>query len=568
MAKELKKMPTPEELATQRERMEKQGVGFTDILRALSLGLLPNAPRLPQQAYTGATTMGGGYQKGYAGYGGMKGTMSFATLRQVAERSPMLSAIISRKLFQSVRYSRPVQRSKKGDIGFKIVHKRDSEENFSVPKEFDVMCRELEKSFMKPWLMYWNDGIVNKDVEPNLSGFVSKIMEDLLVINRPVVELGLDPHRIPRAFGAIDGANIVPTFAALKFLTRTADNFPYRSWQDNSSQLDATMQWFSDRYGVDITDRTEYLYMLSGRPVAGFRHDEILIAPMMPTTDVRHAGYPRSLTERAIWIVLAEILAMQTNLQFFEKGNMAEILLAMKGNYDDEHVKQLAEILQANMSGVQGMFRVPLVALPGGSEDLNVLNLKQNHRDMLFDFYIQKLTNLACAVFSMHPSEINEAPRAADNSGSLNQASQTVQIGLAQEQGLQGHLLHLKSTIFDPILERIDDNLTWEWDYGENEAQTIQIATSKATFMTVNERRVACGMKPISKESGGEVIDNPFIQAQQQSQQAAQQQGQEGQPPAGEGQPGNQSEQEGESSESESATAGKQGEIQGPSVRL
>jgi hypothetical protein len=141
----------------------------------------------------------------------------------------------------------------------------------------------------------------------------------------------------------------------------------------------------------------------------------------------------------------------------------------------------------------------------------------------------------------MHPSEINEAPRAGDNKGALQSANQEVQISMAQEQGLETSLNHFKTHIFDPILRQIDPDLVMEWDYGRSEQEIVTLATSKATFVTVNEQRKMCGMEPLPKEQGGEVVANPFIQAKnqmeaQQKQMAQQQQmGQQGQPG---GQPG------------------------------
>lgn len=491
-----------------------RGVSFADVLSALALGVAPQAPRLPEQSLSSAQYFGG-YQKGFTSRMGFRGTLSFSVLRQTAERSMLLSAVVSTRKHQAVRYGRVAQRSKKGEVGFRVCHAREHERDFTVPDGYQWLCRQAESMLSKPWRIFWDEGKVFRDVEPTMSSFLSKATEDTLVLNRPAVELGLDSNKVPRAFGAIDGANVIPTFAALKYLTAINRDMP-RDYAEKWTSYKQTMQMIGDKYKVDLDERTEFVYMLQGRPTAGFKSSDLIVAPFLPTSNVALTGYPKSMTECSIWAVLAEIMAMTGNSRYFEFGSMAETLIAIKGQYQDKHIKDIESILQGNVSGVSGMFRVPIIALPGGKDDLDVIQVKQNHKDMLFDVYIQKLTNLVCAVFRMHPSEINEAPRAGDNSGSLTQASQKQQINMAQEQGLEALLEHYKQHIFDPILERIDPHLRLEWEYGKQEADQLAIVNQYALFATVNEQRTMMGLEEVSAANGGDCINNPAILAQAQ----------------------------------------------------
>jgi hypothetical protein len=82
---------------------------------------------------------------------------------------------------------------------------------------------------------------------------------------------------------------------------------------------------------------------------------------------------------------------------------------------------------------------------------------------------------------------------------------------------------HIKMSIMDPILKRIDPDLAFSWDYGQSEAEQLDLTTKYASITTVNERRKMMGLDPLSDEEGGNVIDNEFIQQQKQQQQEAQQ---------------------------------------------
>lgn len=489
--------------------------GIVERLQALALGVAPQAPRLPEQSLS-SSQMFGGFQKGFTSRMGFRGTLSYYVLRQVAERSLLISACVSTRKHQKVRFCQVAQRSNRGKVGYRVVHARQHEKDFVVPKGFQDLCREAEAMLAKPWRVYWNDGVVFDEVEPTLASFMSKITEDELVINRPCVELGLDLNRVPRTFGAIDGANVIPTFAALKYLTSINRDMP-KDFASTWTAYKQTLQMVGDKYKIDLDERTAWIYMLQGRPTAGFRQDELIVAPFLPVSNVFLAGYPKSMVEQAIWGVLAEIMAMTANSRYFEFGSMAETLIAIKGNYQDKHIKDIEQIFQGNLSGVPGMFRVPIIALAGGKDDIDVIKVKENHKDMLFDVYVQKLTNLICAIFRMHPSEINEAPRAGDNSSTLQQASQKQQINMSQEQGLETSLEHDKIHIFDPILHRVDPNLRMEWEYGRQEADQLLLAQGYATFATVNEQRSMMGMDPLDDDEQGNAIANPAIMQAKQA---------------------------------------------------
>lgn len=515
-------MPTPADLESKRQQETQAKLGFDQILRYLALGMAPNAPRLPQQTIAYGS-MFGGYPKGFTNATGTKGSLSFYTLRQISQRSPLIAAIVSKRLHQVTRYAAVCRKANRGEVGFRIKHEREGEKDFKVDEGFKALCKEVEQMILKPWRVFWEDNTILKEVEPSMASFLSRITDDLLICNRPVVELALDPLGIPRGFGAIDGANVIPTFAALRYMTSVDHDIPADFANSYGNYL-KTMQYVSDKYFIDINERTAYIYLLDGRPVTAFREDELIVAPQFPVTDLRYAGYPSSLVERAIFVILAEIMAMTANSKYFEYGSMAETIVTIKGTAQDTHVQDLQSVMLSNMSGVPGMFRLPIIATPNGSEDIEVVQLKQNHKDMLFDVYIQKLTNLCCAIFSMDPSEINEAPRAGDNSGALNQANRTKSIEKAEESGLESILMHYKMHIFDPIIKRIDPNLSFEWDFGKTEMEQLALAKEYAPITTVNERRQMLGLDPIDEEAGGEVIDNQFIaQMKQQKQQEEQQ---------------------------------------------
>lgn len=473
------------------------------------------APRMPRNATP--QTMGV-YAKGTINEDMFKTKFTHQTLRKVAKNSGLLQAIVSRRDFQMAQASKLWRFE--GDFGFRVIHQDHHDINKEVPAQITEICKETQKMIECPWGY----------LEPTFQGFTSKFIKDLMVINRPVIELGLDSKRIPRSFGAIDGANIFPTFQVLKILVPQITKFKEfenTSFMPNTAQYEAALEIVGEKYKVEVNNAVEYFYMQDMMPLAAYRGDELICIPMMPTTDVNDLGYPPSMVERSIKSVLSEMLAMSYNMNYFQFGSMIDNIIGLVGSYDDEHIQEFIELLRINHTGLEGAHRVPVVPIRN-KEDIQIYNTRQNNRDVVYSEFMNLVTSLATACFGMSPEEINIRPQSG-NSGSMFEASRSTQVREGKQEGLFALRNHL-TTCMNLIVKRIHPEIEFSFfGFGDDiDEMRKKSALEELTRggITVREYRLQTGKKGVPENMKDKDVDiflsQPWLQLHQGDQMAEQ----------------------------------------------
>ena len=281
-------------------------------------GVTSRSPRLARNA---TTATNGVYEKGFSTSQIMGSKLTHATLRRVSKNSGLVQAILSRRDFQMAQISKKWKYE--GDVGFRVVHEQHHEQDFQVPDGFKELSKDMENMIVKPWGY----------LEPTFGGFSSKYLKDLMIINRPCIEVGMDTRGIPRSFGMIDGANVYPTFKVLADLVAPSlDTTSNVVLEPNSQKSSNALQAISEKYNINLDDQTEYIYMEDLVPISGYRHDQLILSPMMPETDVSNYGYPPSMVERAIKMICAELMAMGYNMDYFQFGSMVDSIIGVVGS--------------------------------------------------------------------------------------------------------------------------------------------------------------------------------------------------------------------------------------------
>jgi len=455
------------------------------------------ANRMPRLA---TPQMHGTYDKNFSSVENMSSKFGHATLRKVADNSGLLKAIVSRRDFQVFQIAK--RWKFEGDVGFRVVHDQHHELNFNTPNQLNDMARGLEKMIEQPWGY----------LEPTFAGFASKFMKDLVIINRPAIEIGLGSKGQPVAFGMIDGANVYPTFDVLKALIPNMTGMvkigDKKQLEPNTPAYDFGRQLVSDKYELDISSKTEWLYMQDQVPQAAYTLDEMILMPIMPTTAVRQYGHPPSMAENSIRLVLAEMLAMSYNMNYFQHGAMIDTMIGVVGSYDDEHIQEFIETLKMNHTGVDGAHRIPVMPVRN-PEDIHIYNLRQNNRDMVYSEFMNLVTSLTCACFGMPPEEINIKQNTPGGRHQFEGNNQK-QIQQNKEEGLFAIRNHMK-TCMDMMIKRINPNLCFEWFGLSGDMDRLRKETSQkelaAGGITTREYRLMNGMEPVPQGMTDEDVD-------------------------------------------------------------
>ena len=486
--------------------------------------LQSKTPRMPRLA---TPMTGGAYSKGMTGgMDIMAGKISMPILRRIASTSGLEQAILSRRFFQMTQISKPWRVD--GEVGFKVLHKKHYDNKFQVPQQLLDLAADIENMIENPW------GIL----EPTFSGFTSRFVQDLCVINHPAIELGLNSKGVPIAFSMIDGGNIYPTFAALKMLLPAIES-KYGRVEDkygiitpNSNAYSKLAQYASDEFKVNISDVTDHLYINNGVVTAGYTSKNLLILPIMPTTDISEVGFPPSMLERSIRLILAEMLAMSYNMNYFQFGTMVDTMIGIVGDYDDEHIQEFTEMIRLNHTGTNGAHRMPVVPLRS-PDDIKIFNVKQNNRDMVYSEFMNLVTSFTCAIHGMPPEEINI--RQNGSGKFMFEGNHDSQIQQNKEEGFSAIRQHIATCMNIGIVKRINPDLEFTWmgfDADVSKSRK-EMALKELTSggISVREYRLATAQTAVPENMQDSDVDmfqsQAWLQMQAQKQQAQTQQDQQ-----------------------------------------
>ena len=448
--------------------------------RRMTVSRFPSTPRwMPREAG------GVGVRKG----SGKWGAISMETLRMVRERAPMLQAIHNARDAQvrrmSVRWS-----GRRGDVGWRVVHKDHYELDAKPPDGFDPWVKRFEKLLEAPAPTY---GLTST------SPLLGMLEEDLLTLNRPVTEVlysALDKRRVV-GFRPVDAALVWPTQL---WIEKWVSDHPdwYGPWSPAALTEDDALDLLSTQMELDLRT-AEYCLVRDGIVEQTYDRHQLLVAPSMNRTDINLNGYWPSKVEMALEIILTFINTWDYNASFFTRGMMAEFILGVTGNVHDDDVDAFADMLRDATQGVKRAWQPPIMPLPEGGA-IEKIDLKPANREMMYEVFQSLQIALAAAIYRMDPSTVNARPWDAGGGSRLGgDGGRGMEIALAKEEGLQGDLQHLAEAVFTPLARRCHPDLRVVFEYGDfdpqKEASIYEVRAR--TSITRNEVRLAEGLEPM-----------------------------------------------------------------------
>jgi hypothetical protein len=178
------------------------------------------------------------------------------------------------------------------------------------------------------------------------------------------------------------------------------------------------------------------------------------------------------------------------------------------------------------ISGVMQSWKTPVV-----QADVDWIDLQKNNRDMEYSSWMEYLIKLACAIYSIDPTEIGwDISRGSGNSG-LFEGSQAERLQNSKDKGLYPILKFIQRKINKYIVDQI--NPEFEFVFmglnGMTIEQELEMDIKKlSNFQTINEIRQKWDLPEL--EVAGDVVENSiFYQAYNANQQQQMQQQQQAQ---------------------------------------
>lgn len=405
-------------------------------------------------------------------------SVDYSVLRNVAQRIPLIGAIVNTRIDQLLPYCKPaVERDEKG---FEILSATGGK-----PKEKDVAA--LTTFFGQTGFVY------DDDREDDLMDYIQMVARDILEIDQIATEVQYNRKGEAIAFWALDGASIHRV----------------------------------DPERANLGKNVRYVQMIDSQIYNTYTHETLLFDYKNKRTDLRFRGYGYSAIEQTIDLATTLLFGYNHMQDLFVKDRIPKGFISVMGDVGTEQIQSLQRYWYAAMSGSGGRWNIPI--LPSGKEGVGIdfKNIGQSNRDMEYHKLMMFLSSILGAVFSIDLAEMGIK---TDQSQALIGEDSAPRLQASKDRGLGSLLMFLQQHL-NKVLRKVTTDYALRFigfDIEDEDRRSKIDSQRLKTTRTINELREEEGADPIEAEYANVVLNEQAIQiymaekqAQQQEQMAA-----------------------------------------------
>ena len=440
------------------------------------------------------------------GYKDKAYSLTYTTLKRMAG-TPIINAIIKTRKNQIADFAEP--QADRYSTGFVIRKKAKN----GVDSRMDEKDKKVANAITDFIL---NCGSETSWVNDDFDTFIRKIVDDSLTYDQMTFECIRNRRGKLERFVAVDAS----TF-------RMADTAFQEDYKNAFFNNRGASNWNSqgDLVRKEVNGYLpQYVQIYQNAVVNDFYPWELCFAVRNPSTSIYSNGYGVSELEELINVITSMLWGDEYNRRFFSQGSAPKGLLRVKGGMSESALQQFKQQWQAMINGVMNSWKTPVV-----EADVDWIDLQKNNRDMEYSSWMEYLIKLACAIYSIDPSEIGwDISRSGGNSG-LFEKSEAERIQNSKDKGLYPTLKFIQRKINKYIVEQI--NPEFEFVFmgmnGMTIEQELEMDIKKLnSFQTLNETREKWDL-PAIKETGDIIENSVYWQAESAKQQREQQEQQQ-----------------------------------------
>ena len=434
------------------------------------------------------------------GYKDKPFSLTYVTLKRMS-KTPIINSIIKTRKNQVADFAEPQEN--KYSTGFVIRKKPKG----GVEQKMDNKDKKIAFAITDFILKSGNTSQWGYD---DFDTFIRKIVEDSLVYDQMTFECVRNRRGQLESFIATDAA----TF-------RMADSFFDKDYDNVFFQRNGANVW-KDRsdFGPKVHGYyPAYVQVYQNMKVNEFYPWELCFGIRNPSTSIWANGYGCSELEELINVVTSMLWSDEYNRRFFSQGSAPKGFFRVKGTNNEAALQQFKQQWQSMITGVMQSWKTPVI-----EADVDWIDLQKNNRDMEYSSWIEYLIKIACAVYSIDPSEIGWDISRSNGNGGLFEGSQEQRLKHSKDKGLYPLLKFLQRKLNKYIVEQInpDFELVFVGLNGLTIEEELKMDIDKVnSFMTVNEAREKYEMKPLE---GGDAPNNSAFLQNKNAQAMAQQQ--------------------------------------------
>jgi hypothetical protein len=411
-------------------------------------------------------------------------SLDWNTLRRMAA-APPISAIIKRRCEDAEEFCQPEENPYLPGFKLRMRNRKASPSRAALR-----MIEELERFVLQGGVVEDMRQVQTRDDFP---AFVKKVVRDSLTYDQLCFEVV--PSRLQRIGGGFRPARFVAAPAHTIRIANTSKDGHALSDDDFE-----TPRW------VQVYDETV---------VNEYRPAELCFAVRNPRSDLEFVGYGYSELEMLVTIVTAWLNAFEYNRRFFSQGAGIPGILNLKGQVVNEKImRAFKRELQMLTTGASNAHRMPVTS----AEGMEFVNLHSTNREMEYSAWMDLLTKLACALYSMDPAEIGFNFGNTGQQSSMGSANQVEKIAESRERGLKPLIRFLFSQLNRFVIWQIDPDfeIVAQGLRSNSEADDLDLDKKRAeTYMTVDQIRARYDMPAMADGKGACILNPPWLQVSQ-----------------------------------------------------
>lgn len=413
--------------------------------------------------------------------------LSYSILYQMSVKNSVVCAVINTRVNQVSTFTKPARFSEDG-VGYKI---RLRDPNAVPTDEQQDIINSME-------LFLENCGFNNDNDRDDFDTFIRKITRDSLTYDQATFEVIPDKKGKPAEFVCVDAATI----------RAATENF-----KDDHT-------WTKMNYKMKKGQEAKWVQVIDGVVVAWFTDDELAFGVRNPRSNINMQPYGFSELEQLINQITSHLYAEEYNSKFFSQGGTTKGIINLKGDPNGignkEQLESFKRQWRAQVNGMQGAWKTPVLQVPEGVEYINV---SQSNREMEFEKWMNYLVNIVCAVYQIDPSEINFANNGGVGGGqqSVFESNNETKLKNSKDKGLKPLLRFIESIINKFIISKFSEDYVFCFtgldDKSDDEKAELDSKESHV-WKTVNEIRKDHGYEPI--DNGDVILDPSWLNYQSQ----------------------------------------------------
>lgn len=409
--------------------------------------------------------------------------VNYDALRKISYIVPVIRAVINTRINQVCSFCVP--QADKYSTGFVIRKKRKW---FSSEKPKKASRQEEQKIHLITEAVL-NCGVQDSFSTDDFDTFTRKVLNDSLSFDQLCFENRFDENNGSYFDStAVDGATI---------------RYAHAKEQDNlfDNALSERMNHAINGY----TPTTCQIYQNVVQNV--FYPWEMCMGIRNPTSSIYANGYGISELEMLINTITSLLWADEYNRKFFSQGSAPKGILNIKAESANTGVvNQFKQQWQQTMAGVGNSHKTPVL-----TGDVQWIDLQKTNREMEFSSWTEFLIKIACAVFSIDPSEVNFPLSGGAKQQSMFEGDPASRTQHSKDKGLTPLLKFYERRLNRFMVGAMDPEYELAFtgiDTSDPDKDLDRDIKQMSNLRTIDEVRVANGDEPLGEEAGGNIIAN------------------------------------------------------------